>query len=197
MLSDTQIAAFKSSLRGQLITPADPQYDEARKVYNGMIDRRPGLIAQCADVADVMTAVNFAREQKLLVVDSRRWPQRRRPRRLRRRPGDRSVADAVRARRSEEEDDSGWRRTLWGDVDHATHAFGLAVPAGIISTTGVGGLTLGGGIGHLTRRCGLTHRQPARSGHGARRRPLRHRERERRTRISSGPSAAAAATSAS
>ena len=67
MLSDTTIAAFKASLRGQLITPGDAQYDEARKVYNAMIDRRPGLIARCADVADVQTAVNFAREQKLLV----------------------------------------------------------------------------------------------------------------------------------
>ncbi len=156
MLSDTTIAAFKSSLRGQLITPGDSQYDEARKVYNGMIDRRPGLIARCADVADVQTAVNFAREQKLIVSI--------------RGGGHNAIGLGVcddglvidlSAMRYVRVDPK--KKTilvgggsLWGDVDHAAHAFGLAVPAGIISTTGVGGLTLGGGIGHLTRQYGLS-----------------------------------------
>jgi FAD/FMN-containing dehydrogenase len=156
MLTDTSIAALKSALRGELIAPGDARYDEARKVYNGMIDRRPRLIARCADVADVITAVNFGRDNSLplsirggghnaagsgvcndgLVVDlsPMRYvhvdPQKK----------------TIRAGGG----------ALWGDVDHAGHPFGLAVPAGFVSTTGVGGLTLGGGIGHLTRNCGLT-----------------------------------------
>src|SRR6202142_2009144 len=68
MLTEATIAAFRGSLRGELIEPSDPSYDAARKVYNGMIDRRPRLIARCADVADVMTAVKFGREQKMLVA---------------------------------------------------------------------------------------------------------------------------------
>ena len=156
MLSDATIASFKASLRGPLITPGDAQYDEARKVYNGMIDRRPGLIARCADVADVQTAVNFAREQKLLVSI--------------RGGGHNAIGLGVcddglvidlSSMRYVHVDPK--KKTvlvgggsLWGDVDHATHPFGLAVPSGIISTTGVGGLTLGGGIGHLTRQYGLS-----------------------------------------
>jgi FAD/FMN-containing dehydrogenase len=156
MLSQATIASFKASLRGELIEPNDERYESARKVYNAMIDRRPRLIARCMDVADVIMAVNFGRENKLLVAI---------------RGGGHNAAGLgvcddgvvidlspmryVRVDRK--------KRTvlvgggaLWGDVDHATHAFGLAVPAGIISTTGVGGLTLGGGLGHLTRQCGLT-----------------------------------------
>ena len=68
ILNETTIAALRASLRGGLIEPGDPSYDTARKVYNAMIDRRPRLIARCADVADVMTAVRFGREQKLLVA---------------------------------------------------------------------------------------------------------------------------------
>jgi FAD/FMN-containing dehydrogenase len=156
MLSDATIAAFKSSLRGQLITPGDSQYDEARKVYNGMIDRRPGLIAKCANVADVQTAVNFAREQKLIVsirggghnaiglgvCDDGLVIDLSEMRYVRVDPKKKTILVGG--------------GSLWGDVDHAAHPFGLAVPAGIISTTGVGGLTLGGGVGHLTRQYGLT-----------------------------------------
>src|SRR5262245_58558122 len=156
MLNDAVVATLKSSLRGELIQPGDAQYDTARAVYNAMIQRRPRLIARCVDVADVITAVNFARAQKLLVsvrggghnaaglgvcddglvidLSPMRW--------VRVDPGKRTILAGGGAQ--------------WGDVDHAAHAFGLAVPAGIISTTGVGGLTLGGGIGHLTRQCGLT-----------------------------------------
>jgi len=156
MLNETAIAALKSELRGELIEPNDTRYDAARKVYNAMIDWKPRLIAHCADVADVIAAVKFARENKLplsirggghnaaglgicddgLVIDLSPIKY------VRVDPKKRTVLVGGGA--------------LWGDVDHATHAFGLAVPAGIISTTGVAGLTLGGGIGHLTRQCGLT-----------------------------------------
>jgi len=156
MLSETTIATFKASLRGELIEPGDQRYDAARKVYNGMIDRRPRLIAPCTDVADVITAVNFGRENKLLVAvrggghnagglgvcDEGLVVDLSPMRYVRVDPKKRTVLAGGGA--------------LWGDMDHAAHAFGLAVPAGIISTTGVGGLTLGGGLGHLTRQCGLT-----------------------------------------
>ncbi|HVN10064.1 MAG TPA: FAD-binding oxidoreductase [Patescibacteria group bacterium] len=156
MLTENAVASFRAALRGKLFEPSDPGYDEARKVYNAMIDRRPRLIARCADVADVIAAVNFAREQKLLVAIRGGGHNG---------PGlgtcddglviDLSAMNYVRVDPK--------RKTvlvgggaLWRDVDHATHAFGFAIPSGIISTTGVGGLTLGGGIGHLSRRFGLT-----------------------------------------
>ena len=156
MLSKSTIASLKSNMRGDVIGQGDAGYDAARKVYNAMIDRRPRLIARCADVADVIAAVNFGREKELVVSI---------------RGGGHNAAGLGRLRRGLVIDLSRMnyvrvdpkKRTvlagggaLWGDVDHAAHAFGLAVPAGIISTTGVGGLTLGGGIGHLTRQCGLT-----------------------------------------
>jgi FAD/FMN-containing dehydrogenase len=156
MLSQATIASFKASLRGELIGPNDQRYESARKVYNAMIDRRPRLIARCMDVADVIMTVNFGRENKLLVAirggghnaaglgvcDDGVVIDLSPMRYVRVDPKKRTVLVGGGA--------------LWGDVDHATHAFGLAVPAGIISTTGVGGLTLGGGLGHLTRQCGLT-----------------------------------------
>jgi FAD/FMN-containing dehydrogenase len=155
-VDEAQVQSFQVSLRGQLIRPGDAPYDEARSIYNGMIDRRPAFIAQCANVADVIRSVNFARENHLtvavrggghngpglgtcddgLVIDlSPMKGVRVDP-----------VAKSVRAEGG----------CTWGDVDHATHVFGLATPSGIISTTGVGGLTLGGGLGHLARTCGLT-----------------------------------------
>jgi len=156
MLNEATITKFKTSLRGELVGPGDQSYDAARKVYNAMIDRRPRLIARCADVADVIAAVNFGRENKLLVAvrggghnagglgvcDEGLVIDLSPMRYVRVDPKKRTVLVGGGA--------------LWGDVDHATHAFGLAVPTGIISTTGVGGLTLGGGLGHLTRQCGLT-----------------------------------------
>src|ERR1700752_2834956 len=149
------VTQFKSQLRGELIEPTDARYDEPRKVYNAMISRKPRLIAMCADVADVIAAIHFARQNNLLV--SVRGGGHNAgglgicdgglvfdlPR-LKYFP----VAPAARTVRV-------GGGCTWGDVDHATHAFGLAVPSGIISTTGVGGLTLGGGLGHLTRKCGL------------------------------------------
>ena len=150
------VTQFKGQLRGELIEPTDARYEDARKVYNAMISRKPRLIAMCMDVADVITSMQFARQQGLrvavrggghnagglgicddgLVIDL---------------SGMRSVRVDPAARTVRVEGGCQWR-----DVDHATHAFGLATPSGIISTTGVGGLTLGGGIGHLTRRYGLS-----------------------------------------
>src|SRR5207245_1510335 len=156
MLNEATIAAFRASLCRELIEPGHPNYDPARKVYNGMIDRRPRLIARCADVADVMTAVKFGREQKLLVAIRGGGHNG---------PGlgvcddglviDLSRMNYVRVDPKKKTVVAGGG-ALWRDVDHATHAFGLAVPSGIIASTGVGGLTLGGGLGHLTRKCGLT-----------------------------------------
>jgi len=150
------VVALRAQLRGELVTPADAGYDAARKVYNAMIDRRPALIARCVDVADVIACVGFAREKGLLlavrggghngpglgVCDDGLVIDLSRMRGIRVDPRDRTVRV-----------EGG---CLWGDVDHATHPFGLAVPSGFISTTGVGGLTLGGGIGYLSRRHGLT-----------------------------------------
>jgi hypothetical protein len=156
MPSDAAIAALKSSLRGELVQPSDANYNEARKIYNAMHDKKPRLIAIVADVADVITAVKFARAEKILVAIQGGGHNA---------GGLGSVDDGLVIKLSRM---NGIRvdldaRTVrveggctWGDVDHATHAFGFAVPTGIISTTGVGGLTLGGGIGHLTRGCGLT-----------------------------------------
>ena len=143
-------------LRGRLIQRADFDYDEARKLYNGMIDKRPLVIARCADIADVVAAVNFCRENGLpvairggghngaglgsvdegLVIDLSAMKGVR-------------VDPVSRTVRVEAGCTS-------GDVDHATHPYGLAVPFGIVSTTGVAGLTLGGGIGYLSRKHGLT-----------------------------------------
>ena len=147
---------LKSAFRGELIQPTDPNYHSARKVYNGMIDKHPQLIARCVDVADVIAAVNYGRDNGLLtairggghngaglgtcddglVIDLSRMKG------IRVDP----VTKTVRVEGG----------CVWGDVDHATHAFGMATPCGFISTTGVAGLTLGGGIGYLTRRYGLT-----------------------------------------
>ena len=156
MASEVTLESLKARLRGELIQPNDNAYDAARKVYNAMIDRRPRLIVRCADVADVMAAVNFARDNNLLLAV---------------RGGGHNAAglgvcdgglviDLSRMKGIHVDPTARTVRVeggcTWGDVDHATHAFGLAVPSGVVSTTGVGGLTLGGGLGHLTRQCGLT-----------------------------------------
>jgi FAD/FMN-containing dehydrogenase len=155
-IDDTALEAFQSGLRGELVKRGDEAYEEVRAVYNAMIDKHPALIARCADVADVMSAVNFARNNELtlavrggghnggglgtvddgLVIDL-------------------SLLRGVRVNPQARTARVGGGCT-WADVDHAAHAFGLATPSGTISSTGVGGLTLGGGIGHLTRKYGLT-----------------------------------------
>src|SRR5205807_4762751 len=156
MLNENAVADFKANLRGRLIEPGDKDYDEARKVYNGMIDKKPRLIARCADVADVINSVNFARENDLLVAIRGGGHN----------AGGLGICDDglvvdLSPIKYTRVDPSARTVTVgggctWGDVDHATHAFGMATPSGIISTTGVGGLTLGGGVGHLTRKCGLS-----------------------------------------
>ena len=156
MIDQVTIEEFKASLRGQLIQPSDEDYKEACKIYNAMIDRRPGMIARCANVADVMAAVNFARENNTLVAIRGGGHNG---------PGlgtcdeglviDLSPIKYTRVDPQARTVQVGGGCT-WGDVDHATHAFGLATPSGIVSTTGVGGLTLGGGHGYLTRKYGLT-----------------------------------------
>ena len=156
MLKENTVAEFKSKLRGQLIEPGHAEYEQARHVYNAMIDRWPRWIVRCADVADVIACVDFARDNGILlavrggghnaaglgVVDGG------------------LVVDLSAIRYTHVDPQGGTVRVgggnTWADVDHATHPFDLAVPTGIISTTGVGGLTLGGGLGHLTRKCGLT-----------------------------------------
>ncbi|MFP4309278.1 MAG: FAD-binding oxidoreductase [Desulfococcaceae bacterium] len=146
---------LQETLRGILVRPEDSAYDDARRVHNGMIDKRPRLIAQCADAADVMDAVRYGREKGMdiavrggghggpglgvrddaLVID------------LGAMNGVRVDPEARTARV-----DAGCR---WRDVDHAAHPFGLGAVSGIISSTGVGGLTLGGGHGYLSRKYGL------------------------------------------
>lgn len=154
-LDSGQIDALRSTIRGEIVLPDDAAYDEARHVFNAMIDRHPAVIVRCADVADVISAVNFGRQAQLnvsvrggshnvtgfavndggLVIDLSHM---------------RSVWVDPEQRVARVEGGA-----TWGDVDHATHAFGLAAPAGIISTTGMG-LLLGGGIGYLTRSYGLS-----------------------------------------
>jgi hypothetical protein len=150
------ITEFRGQFRGSVVEPGEAAYDEARKVYNAMIDRKPRLIAQCTDVADVIAAVRMAKCNNLpvsirggghnaaglgvcddgLVIDLAPMKY------VRVDPSSRTVLVGAGCK--------------WADVDHATHAFGLAVPSGVISSTGVAGLTLGGGMGHLTRKYGLT-----------------------------------------
>jgi FAD/FMN-containing dehydrogenase len=155
-IASEALAEFQARMHGDLIGSGDARYDEARAVYNAMIDKRPAAVARCADTADVIAAIAFAREQGLdvavrcgghngaglgtvdggLVIDLSQMSET-------------TVDPATRMIRVQ------GGATL-GSVDRATNPHGLAVPAGIISTTGVGGLTLGGGLGHLTRKCGLT-----------------------------------------
>lgn len=147
---------FKSTLRGVVISKGDSTYDEERKVYNGMIDKKPAVIVKCRNVADVIASVNFARENKLLTAI---------------RSGghnagglglcndglviDLSLMKGIRVdqKNNTVRVEGGCQL---GDLDHATHAFGKAVPSGILSTTGISGLMLGGGLGHLSRAYGLT-----------------------------------------
>ncbi|MCZ4125388.1 FAD-binding oxidoreductase [Streptomyces sp. H39-S7] len=155
-MDGTTLEAMRSALRGPVIGPQDSAYPQAREVYNAMVDKRPAAIVRCSDAADVMAAVDFIRDQGLelavrggghsgaglCLVDGgvtvdlspMRWAR---------------VDPAAKTARV------GGGSTL-GDLDHAAHAFELATPGGIMSTTGIGGLTLGGGHGHLTRKYGLT-----------------------------------------
>jgi FAD/FMN-containing dehydrogenase len=155
-LKAESIREFQSRLQGQLIRPGDDAYNEARAVWNGMIDRHPALIARCANVEDVVTSVNFARDNSLLISV---------------RGGGHNVAGHA-------TNDGGlvidlshmksihvdpMMRTAraqggvtWGDLDAATQAHGLATPGGVVSDTGIAGLTLGGGFGWLRSKYGLS-----------------------------------------
>ena len=154
-MNDEAIARFAQGLRGPVIGRGHPEYEEARKLYNAMIDKRPLAIARCADVADVIAAVNFGRDNKLPIAIRGGGHNG---------PGLGSVDDGlvidlstmkgVRVDPKNRTVRAGPGCTT-GDVDHATHAFGQAVPFGIISTTGVAGLTLSGGHGYLSRQYGL------------------------------------------
>ena len=156
ILGEGTIAELRENIQGEVITPADAGYDQARAVWNGMIDKRPALVVRCSGVADVMAAVEFACSQDLelavrggghslpgfsttddgLVVDlSPMKGIRVDPERMR------VVAQAG---------------ATWHDLDHETQAFGLAVTGGLISSTGIAGFTLGGGIGWLMRKYGLS-----------------------------------------
>ena len=155
-LDVSAVTDFKSKIRGQIFLPVDSGYEDACKVYNGMIHKHPCMIVKCMDVADVITSVNFARENKLLLAV---------------RGGGHNggglgmcdnglVIDLSGIKYVRVDPETKTVRVgggnVWGEVDHATHPFGLAVPAGIVSTTGVGGLTLGGGVGYLSRRAGTS-----------------------------------------
>lgn len=155
-LDAVAVEDLKAHVHGELIQPGDPGYEAARHVHNGMIDKRPALIIRCADVADVIAGVNFARERQLTLAVRGGGHNG---------PGfgtcdDGVVIDLSPMKGIYVDPENRTVRVqggcTWGDVDHATHPFGLATPSGFISTTGVGGLTLGGGIGYLTRRYGLT-----------------------------------------
>ena len=151
-----RIERFQTAFRGEVIQPSDSGYETARKIWNCSIDKHPGIIARCSGVADVVAAVNFARENELLVAV---------------RGGGHNVSGRALCDDGIVIDLSGMKgihvdakariarvqggATL-GDVDRETHLFGLAVPAGVISKTGIGGLTLGGGVGWLVRKYGLT-----------------------------------------
>ncbi len=156
MLDTQSVNETRKSLRGPLLTPEDPDYDAARRVWNGMIDQRPALIARCEGTADVIAALDLARSQDLTVTV---------------RSGGHGVAGkAVRdgalmidlsSMKSVQVDQGAKTARVgagatWGEVDHETQAFGLAVTGGVDSRTGVAGLTLGGGIGYLGRSLGLT-----------------------------------------
>lgn len=155
LLDESVLQSFRSSIRGKVITASEPSYNEERSVYNGMIDRYPALIVKCRNVSDVISAVNFARVNKLVLAV---------------RGGghnagglgvcddgvviDLSLMNGVRVDR-EANTIRAEGGCLLGDIDHTTQLFGKAVPTGIFSTTGIAGLTLGGGIGHLSRKYGL------------------------------------------
>lgn len=152
----TKLEEFKSGLKGEIITPADSSYNEVRKVYNGMIDKKPGFIVKCFDVADVIYSVNFGKANNLLTAVRGGGHN----------AGGLGLCDGgmvidlsgikfVKVNTADNTVHVGGGNTL-NELDHATHAFGLAVPGGILSTTGIGGLTLGGGVGYLSRKYGLT-----------------------------------------
>jgi FAD/FMN-containing dehydrogenase len=156
IIGEATLGELESTLRGRLVRPADPDYDQARAIWNAAHDRRPALVIRCAGTADVMRAVEFARSEGLQVAV---------------RGGAHSVAGFSTSDGGVVIDtspmqgirvDPAGRRAVaqpgvtWSAFDHETQAFGLAVTGGLVSTTGIAGFTLGGGVGWLLRKCGLT-----------------------------------------
>lgn len=156
MLDSETIKAFVAGVRGAVLRPGDEGYDDARSIWNGLIDRRPALIVQCTGAADVVDAVNFARDQGLVLSVK---------------GGGHNVAGNATNDDGLVIDLSGMRGVhvdpatavvraeggaTWGEVDRESQLHGLAVPGGVVSTTGIAGLTLHGGVGHLRRKHGLT-----------------------------------------
>ena len=156
VIAGATVEQFKSNFRGDLLTAHDKGYDEARIIWNGMHDKRPALIARCTGVADVLDAVNFSRNHNLLVAV---------------RGGghnvggsascdggimiDLSLMKGIRVN-SKARTVHAQGGATWGDLDRETQVFGLAAPGGVVSTTGIAGLTLGGGLGWLRRKYGLS-----------------------------------------
>ena len=155
-LGEATMSELRETLRGTAVLPGDPDYDDARAIWNGMHDRRPALIVRCAGTADVINAVRFARSQGLTIAV---------------RGGAHSIAGFSTVDDGIVIDLSPMQAVLvdpvaktaraqggttWHNFDHETQAFGLAVTGGLVSSTGIGGFTLGGGIGHLARTHGLT-----------------------------------------
>jgi FAD/FMN-containing dehydrogenase len=155
-IDDAAVDELRASFRGEVVSPADAGYDEHRKIWNGSIDRRPGLIARCAGVADVRAAVQFGREHELTVAvrgGGHSFPGL-------------SVCDdgllidlgPMKGTRVDPEARTARAQAgvLLGELDRETQTFGMAVPSGIVTHTGVAGLTLGGGIGWIMRKYGLS-----------------------------------------
>jgi FAD/FMN-containing dehydrogenase len=154
------VERLRGRLRGELLTPSDPGYEQARRLWNAAIDRRPALIVRCAGAADVLAGVEFARTAGLPLAV---------------RGGGHNVAGTgscdgglvldcspMKAVRVDPAERTAWAEPglLWGELDHETQAFGLATTGGIVTHTGIAGLTLGGGIGWLMRRAKATFPNP-------------------------------------
>jgi FAD/FMN-containing dehydrogenase len=155
-LEDATVEQLRKSVDGEVITPSDPAYEEARKVWNGMIDRRPALIVRCASSPDAAAAVGFGREHDLVVAVRGGGHST---------PGystcdDGVVVDLSAMNKVEVDSEARTARVqggaTWGDLDGATQEHGLAVTGGRVSDTGVGGLALGSGSGWLERKYGIT-----------------------------------------
>src|SRR6266508_5183811 len=155
-IESTEFEKLAEAFRGELLLSTSPGYDAARRIWNGAIDRRPACVARCTGVADVVAAVRFARERDLLVAVRSGGHG----------VGGHALCDGglvidlspmkgirvdpvARTARAE-------AGVLWGELDRETQAFGLATVGGVVATTGIAGLTLGGGIGWLMRKHGLT-----------------------------------------
>jgi FAD/FMN-containing dehydrogenase len=155
-IDEAAVEKLKETFRGPLLLPSSPGYDDARQVWNGLIDRRPALLARCTGAGDVIDAVNFARESGLPTSV---------------RGGGHNVAGTsvaeggvvidlslMRGIRVDPATRTAWAQggVTWGDLDRETQVFGLATPGGVVSTTGIGGLSLGGGLGWLRNKYGLS-----------------------------------------